>query len=189
MGIFFVILGLAMINYTKYHAAKENGESEAFELVGSALATLAALGFACTTIVQTKIIMSIDYGYPWASLSSYGIISSIVSAIVANTTEFGQQDRDQILHSDNPKAWFIAGLISCSFGFYILVPVYLQKYSAVNLQISILTADIGVYIFNVFYLKTKLSPLYMAGFSTVLFGLLVFNLAYLRQQESAKLDL
>ena len=181
MGIFLVLLGLAMINYTKYNAALANGESESFELVGSALATLAALGFACTTVIQTKIIMAIDHGYPWASLSSYGIVSSIFSAIVANGSEFGQQDRDSLLYSTNPKAWFISGLILSSFAFYLLVPLYLQRFSAVNLQISILTADIGVYIFNVFYLKTKLSPLYIAGFSTVLFGLVVFNLAFLRQ--------
>ena len=58
-GISIVIVGLVLINYTKYKAAAENGESEAFEVIGSLLATLAALGFAITTVIQTKLIAAV----------------------------------------------------------------------------------------------------------------------------------
>ena len=185
-GICIVVVGLALINYTKYKAAAENGESETFEVIGSLLATGAALGFATTTVIQTKLIIAVDHGYPWASISSYGVVSSILSAIIANTTDFGQADRDALIRSSDPRAWFITGLILSSFTFYLLTPVYLQRYSAVNFQVSILTADIGVYLFNVFYLKTKLSPLYITGFFTVLLGLVAFNLAFLRQDGAHK---
>lgn len=185
-GISIVIVGLVLINYTKYKAAAENGESEAFEVIGSLLATLAALGFAITTVIQTKLIAAVDHGYPWASISSYGVVSSVLSALVANLTDFGRADRDSLIKSSDPRAWFITGLILSSFIFYLLTPLYLQRYSAVNFQVSILTADIGVYLFNIFYLKTKLSSLYITGFFTVLLGLVIFNLAFLRQDGAHK---
>ncbi|KAJ3270182.1 hypothetical protein HDV01_000461 [Terramyces sp. JEL0728] len=153
------------------------GESYDFEVTGSILATLASLGFAASSVIQVKVIEDIDEGYPWGALSGFGVVSSFVALIIANLTPLHAEDRDLLIQSDSPYAYYIIGYIVALALFYVLSPLYLQKWSAVNFQMSILTSDVGIYIFNVFYLQASLTALYTTGFFVVLIGMAVFNMA------------
>ena len=189
-GILLAICGLVCINLSKYKRATDTYEDTNFDLTGTMLAVIAALGFASCSVIQTKIISKIDNhdSYPWAALATYGFGSLLLSVIISNGTEFGRQDRDSWILSDSPQKYFLCGLVICSTLFYLATPIYLQRFSAINFQMSILTADIGVYIFNVFYLKVQLSPLYVVGFFIVLMGLGIFNLGFMKHKDIAALE-
>ncbi|KAJ3320008.1 hypothetical protein HDV06_005742 [Boothiomyces sp. JEL0866] len=182
VGVIIVMIGLVFINWSKYD---QNGDQPSyFHVTGSILAALASLGFAASSVIQTKVIEDIDEGYPWGALSGFGVVSSIVAFVIANLTPLHTEDRDVLLNSSSPYAWYIIGYIVCLALFYILSPLYLQKWSAVNFQMSILTADIGVYIFNIFYLQASLTAIYTTGFFVVLIGMAVFNMAPVLAGES-----
>lgn len=184
IGVAIVMVGLVFINWSKYD--QNAGEDASFKFTGSFLAALASLGFAASSVIQTKVIEEIDEGYPWGALSGFGTVSSVVAFIIANLTPLHTEDRDLLLNSNSPYAWYIIGYIVALALFYVLSPLYLQKWSAVNFQMSILTADIGVYIFNIFYLKASLTTLYTTGFFVVLIGMGVFNMAPVLAGETEK---
>jgi solute carrier family 35, member F1/2 len=173
LGILVVIIGIVIINFSKM----QHDDDQSFDYTGSILAALASFGFAASAVIQTRIIVLLDGdGYPWGALSIFGVVSSIFSALIANTTSYGIQDRDSLLNSTDPHVYYIIGYILSMALFYILAPLYLQRFSAVNFQMSILTADIGVYAFNVL-MGRKMSLIYVLGFFTVIGGLAGFNLA------------
>ena len=180
LGILVVVVGIVLINISKMQG-EEEGTS--FSVTGSILASLASLGFAASAVLQTRIIELLDgEGYPWGALSCFGIISSIFSALIANFTSYGISDRDSLIYSSDPQVLYVIGYILAMTLFYILAPVYLRHYSAVNFQMSILTADIGVYLFNAL-MGVKLNMVYVVGFFVVVGGLAGFNLAGLVEDE------
>lgn len=176
-GILVVICGLVLINISKMHVDSDDTDPSAIKemsLWGSSLALMAAFGYALTAVIQTKVIeLFDDDGYPWGPLGGFGVFSSSLLAVI-QLTPFGAEDRNSLLGSDDPMVLFIIGYVAAMASFYLVAPLYLQRFSAVNFQMSILTADVGVYLFNLFYIKVELSNIYMVGFFTVVTGLIFF---------------
>lgn len=191
-GTICVIFGMILINVSKFLSAANSKEDTNFELVGTLLATFAAMGFSITAVIQKRIASTLDRpgAYPWTAISSYGFVSSLLSLIMTHATDFGRKDRDSWLLSSNPQKYFLFALVVASSLFYLTTPLYLQRFSPITFQMSLLTSDILVYIFNIFYLETVLPVLYMAGFFIVIGGLVIFNLGHrLEQSRSEYIEL
>lgn len=139
------------------------------------LAFIAAILYASSNVLE-EYVTQVEKGYPIGALGAMGFVGSIVSLIITQGTAYGQADRDSVILNPSPYRWFVSGYVLCMVIFYLAVPAYLQRFSAVRFNFSILTADLFVFVFNKYYLGAGIDGYYIAGFVAVLVGLLVFNL-------------
>ena len=143
--------------------------------IGTVMAFIAAMLYASSNVIQEYVTQG-EKGYPVGALGAMGFVGSIVALIITQGTQYGQEDRDSVIFNPSPYRWFVSGYVVCMVFFYLGVPIYLQRFSAVRFNFSILTADLFVFIFNKYYLGTRIDGFYIAGFVSVLVGLFVFNL-------------
>lgn len=139
IGSAVVIMGLILINYSKYLEGLVDGGN--FKWTGTLLAFLAAICYALSNVLQEKVT-KVEKGYPFATLAMMGLIGSVVSGITTHATEFGQQDRDMLLFHPSMSKYFVIGYICCMVCFYIFVPWYMQHFTAIKLNFNLLTADL-----------------------------------------------
>lgn len=169
VGATIVVVGIALINYSKFT------EAPVFVWQGTLLAVCASLGYAISGVVQEHILRAEHDHYPFAALFAMGLVGSIVSSIIANFTHIGMVDRDSILLSTDPRKFYAIGFVAALSLFHLLIPVYIKRYTTVVYNISLVTSDIYVYLYSLLFVQSSLSAVYYGGFLCILLGLVVFN--------------
>ncbi|CEO99625.1 unnamed protein product (mitochondrion) [Plasmodiophora brassicae] len=173
LGTAIVVVGLVLINYHKYLV--QDPDEKSFYWLGTFLAFVGAIGYALSNVIN-EYVSRWEPGYPIASLAAMGFFASIASSIACHATAFGRNDRDTIMHAPLPAQRLLLGFVTCMVALYILLPLYVQKFSAVMLNFNLLTADLVILLFNHAFRSAVLTVPYLLGFFCVFAGMVVFNL-------------
>jgi solute carrier family 35 protein F1/2 len=164
--------GLGFILYSKLRTGDASNEN--FGWLGTVLALIAAICYAISNVLQEKSSYS-ENGYPFATLGAMGFLGSIFSSLLLHFTQDGIDEKRLLTSSNHHFRFAIIGYWAFMIALYTLIPVYLKRYSAVQFNFNLLTADLVVYVFNKFYLKIDIDEFYLSGFFLILLGLSVYN--------------
>lgn len=168
MQVFGVIIAiLAVLLY--FFASKV---STSGSLVGIFFAVSSAIAYASSNNFQEKVAKEMN---PDEFLIGLGLIGSVVSWLMS----LGSLQEFKDLGEEIRSGLHVIGLVGfyalVLSTFYLLIPVYLSKHSAVSFNFSLLTANFFGIIGNWFFLNahTRTSCIYLS-IVLINFGLLIY---------------
>ncbi|EDQ92541.1 uncharacterized protein MONBRDRAFT_1512, partial [Monosiga brevicollis MX1] len=134
-------------------------------LLGDGLVVLAALLYGVSNVVQEGMVKARPTVEYLAFLGLFGALISGVQMVILERAQWRRMEWSPAV------VGLVLGFGLDLFGMYTLVPVLLQRSSAVWMNLSSLTADVYSVLFSAFLFHTRFSWLYILGFVLVLAGL------------------
>ena len=140
-------------------------------LLGDMLTILAASLYACSNVLQERLLIDVNRDEFLGMLGFFGFFLTSFQIFI-----FDYISMKEYQWTENPIAIvYILGFVSCLFFMYANTSLFLQENDAVIFNLSILTSDVYSVIFSYFVYGYMVSWLYFLAFTLSALGIFIYH--------------
>lgn len=171
VGVVICLSGLICIVINDTYSSSSDGEDTANQhpLIGDMLCLVGAVLYACSNVLQEKIVKFSDRYTFIGRLGLFGFLIALVQFIFLDLS--GMRSASYSVET----VFSMAGFVGCLFLMYINTSAFLQGSDAIVFNLSLLTSDVYAVIFTYFFSGYLVSWLYFLSFALVIAGLTVYH--------------